>query len=33
MQDGGAGIINNREWSRYVRFNAMQSILLDIILM
>eukprot|EP00884_Botryococcus_braunii_P010142 jgi/Botrbrau1/19129/Bobra.0077s0041.1 len=27
-----AGIVNNRNFSRYVRYNAMQSILLDIIL-
>ena len=28
-----AGIVNNQNFSRYVRFNALQSILLDIILM
>lgn len=27
------GIINNQNFSRYVRFNAMQAVLLDIILM
>jgi hypothetical protein len=27
------GIINNPSFSRYVRFNAMQAVLLDIILM
>jgi hypothetical protein len=27
------GIINNQQFSRYVRFNAMQAILLDIVLM
>lgn len=28
-----SGIVNNQNFSRYVRFNALQSILLDIILM
>lgn len=28
-----AGIVNNRDLPRFVRYNAMQSILLDIILM